>query len=424
MTSAARSLSPTKLTPEVIKLTPEQDSKWTETRAATLWTTPMFSHLLYSMLNPTNSQHLAVFTNDVPIAATDGANLIINPETFFKYTLSERVFIKVHEVAHNMWGHVETMHLYQKLGKISYPDGTSLPFDAQIWNVATDLIINDLLIECQIGTFNKDWLHDRSLGTYKDSAIDVYKNVYEANQKGKKPKGESFDQLLEPGTCAGKDPGQAAQDRDDTKWKTEIAAGLASAKLQGKLPAGLERVFGEILEPTASWQDLIRAFFARKVGGGSYDWVKPDRRYMLRDIYTPSRSGHGAGTVAVAIDTSGSIGQRELDQFFGELRGIIEEVRPQRVLVMWCDAQVHKVDEIFDVSDIGGLKPHGGGGTDFRPVFDWLFDNNIVPEALVYLTDGYGSFPSQAPAYPVLWGDIANHQNYPFGDIVHVPIKQ
>lgn len=411
--------------PSVVQITPEQESKWTEVRAALLWGCPMFSHMLYSMMNPGQTQMVATFTKDVPIAATDGVNLLINPDTFFKYGLGERVFAVAHEVMHCVWGHCETMFNYQKAGKISYPDGKSLPFDAQMWNIATDLIINDLLIESRVGTFSNDWLHDRSYGTYTDSAVDVYRKLYDNKKKGGKgPKGQSFDELLPPGTGAGKDPGQATQERDETKWKTEVAAALASAKAQGKLPAGLERIFGEILEPTASWQDLIRAFFARKVGGGAFDWLRPDRRFMVRDIYTPARSGHGCGTVAVAIDTSGSIGQRELDQFFGELRGIIEETKPQRVLVMWCDAQVHKVDEIFDVSDIGGLKPHGGGGTDFRPVFDWLDDNGITPDALVYLTDGLGSFPSHAPQYSVLWGDIMNCARYPFGDVVHIPLKQ
>lgn len=416
-------------TPTVIKIAPDQESKWTETRAALLWGCPMFSHLLYSMMNPGQSQLIATFTPDVPIAATDGVNLMINPETFFKYTLGERIFIVAHEIMHCVWAHCETMLGYQKTKKITYPDGKTLPFDPQQWNIATDLVINDLLIESQIGSFNNDWLHDRSIATYTDSAVDVYRKIYDPKGGGKGgggkgPKGKGFDQLLEPGTGSGKDATQAAQARDETKWKTEVAAGLASAKAQGKLPAGLDRIFGDILEPSVSWQDLIRAFFARKVGGGAFDWLRPDRRFMVRDIYTPARSGHGCGTVAVAIDTSGSIGQRELDQFFGELRGIIEEARPQRVLVMWCDAQVHKVDEIFDVSDIGGLKPHGGGGTDFRPVFDWLDDNNIVPDALVYLTDGFGSFPQRAPQYPVLWGDIMQQVRYPFGDVVHIPLKQ
>jgi len=129
--------------------------------------------------------------------------------------------------------------------------------------------------------------------------------------------------------------------------------------------------------------------------------------------------------VVVGIDTSGSIGQTELDRFFAELRGILENVKPKRVHVVWCDAQVHKVDVVEEVEDMGGLKPHGGGGTDFRPVFDWIEKEGLEPDALVYLTDGLGAFPTHAPKYPVLWGAIMENVKYPnWGEVVPVPLKK
>ena len=194
--------------------------------------------------------------------------------------------------------------------------------------------------------------------------------------------------------------------------------------MQGKLPSALERLFKEVLEPTVSWQDHIRSFFARKVGAGGYDWRKPDRRMIARDIYSPARSGNGCGDVVVAVDTSGSIGQRELDHFFTELRGILEDVQPSTVHLVWCDAKVHHVDELDSASDLQGLKPHGGGGTAFEPVFQWVSQQNFTPDALVYLTDGMGSFPPSAPTYPVVWGDIYGHVKYPFGDVVNIPLKK
>jgi predicted metal-dependent peptidase len=126
----------------------------------------------------------------------------------------------------------------------------------------------------------------------------------------------------------------------------------------------------------------------------------------------------------VAIDTSGSIGQREINTFFGELTGILDDVRPSKVYVMWCDARVHKVDEVDDSSDVNTLKPRGGGGTSFIPVFEEIEKLDIYPEALVYLTDGMGSFPQHAPNYPVLWGDIYNRAaQYPFGEVVDVKLS-
>jgi predicted metal-dependent peptidase len=193
--------------------------------------------------------------------------------------------------------------------------------------------------------------------------------------------------------------------------------------MQGKLPANLERLLGEIVEPTVPWQDHIRAFFARRVGGGGYNWRKPDRRLIMRDIYAPQRAGNGCGTIVVGVDTSGSIGQRELDVFFGEMRGMLDDLRPEQIHVVWCDAKVHKVDTVDDSQDISALKPHGGGGTDFRPVFDWIDTQPGQPDALVYLTDGLGSFPDGPPPYPVIWGAIRKGVKYPFGDVVEIEIK-
>lgn len=404
-----------------VTLSPEDKKKWIETRSALLWTAPAFTHLLFSMLNPTKGELAALFTEDVPIAATDGTNLILNPKTFFKYTLGERIFIVAHEVLHCVFNHCILSRPFRQTKKVKYADGSELPYDAQLMNVAMDLIINDLLIESKIGNFPKEGCHDPKTATHKDSFLDAYKKVFKQKPGGG---GGGFDVLLDPGAAQGKNPDQAAQERSETAWGTAVAAAMAAAKAQGKLPAALERMFSEILEPEVTWQDYIRAFFARKVGAGGYDWRKPDRRLIQRDIYAPQRSGNGCGDVVVAIDTSGSIGQRELDVFFAELRGILDDVRPNKIHLVWCDAKVHHVDELDSSSDLGGLKPHGGGGTAFEPVFAWIDDNNVTPDALVYLTDGMGSFPKAAPNYPVVWGSIYEQSRYPFGDVVNIPLKK
>lgn len=111
--------------------------------------------------------------------------------------------------------------------------------------------------------------------------------------------------------------------------------------------------------------------------------------------------------------------------FFAEMAGILEDVRPQRLVIMWCDAQVHRVDEVEEAQDLNHIRAKGapgGGGTSFEPVFDEINKMGITPDALVYLTDGYGSFPKPVP-YTVIWGNISppGAVKYPFGDVVDVP---
>ena len=404
-----------------IALTTVQERKWIETRSAVLWSCPAFTHILFSMLNPTGGKLAAVFTDDVRIAATDGSNLILNPETFFAMPLSERVFVVAHEILHCVLNHCTMSRAMRISGQVRYVDGSSLPFDHQIMNRAMDYVINDILIHDRIGVFPTIGLHDPNVATRADSFVNAYRKVYKNNPASSNA---GFDVILEPGAAQGQDPQAATQARSQSEWDTAVTAAIASARMQGKLPGNLDRLLGGIIEPAVSWQDHIRAFFARKVGSGSYNWKKPERRLMQRDIYGPSRSGNGTGPVVVAVDTSGSIGQTELDVFFAEMQGILDDVRPTMIYVVWCDAKVHHVDEVEAGDVVRHLKPHGGGGTDFRPVFEWVDEQGVQPEALVYLTDGLGRFPAEPPSYPVIWGDILGTVKYPWGDCVAVPIKK
>lgn len=407
---------------QIVDIDAATKRKWIETRSALLWSCPAFTHILFSMLNPTKGELAALFTKDVPIAATDGENLILNPETFFKYTLSERVFIVAHEILHCIYNHCVLSRPYQQSGKVKFADGTSLPYDSMQMNVAMDLVINDALIKSGVGSFPKEGCHDTSIATADDSFLDAYKKVFKKNPNG--GGGGGFDIILSPGAGQGKDPGKASQGRSQAEWDTAVAGAIATAKSQGKMPAALERLLSEVLEPVIPWQEHIRSFFARKVGNSSYNWRKPDKRMIQRDIFTPARSGHGCGDVIVAIDTSGSIGQKELDVFFGEMRGILEDVKPTKIHLVWCDAQVHGVDELDSGADLHGLKPKGGGGTDFRPVFEWAEQSNVRADALVYFTDMMGSFPTEEPGIPTIWADIYGRIKAPFGETIAIPMRK
>ncbi len=76
------------------------------------------------------------------------------------------------------------------------------------------------------------------------------------------------------------------------------------------------------------------------------------------------------------MDTSGSIGTQELEQFAGEINAIINEAQPESIGVIYCDAAVPAVDE-FGPSEAIKLSPKGGGGTDFVPPFRWVEENGV-----------------------------------------------
>jgi predicted metal-dependent peptidase len=405
---------------EYCDLSPELQKKWEMTRTKLHWLCPAFSHVFIQMM--AKGKNYAFFTRSIPIAATDGTRLLLNPDTFFNYTLDERIFICVHEIAHCIFDHCNMSYAWWRKGKVPFADGTELPYNGELMNVAEDLVINDMLIESGIGSFNKDWLHKPDIATRNDSALEAYRKLYKDKSGGNR-KGKQFDQHLAPGSAEGKDPQSAAHDRNEAQWKAEVAAGLAVAKAQGKLPAGVARAFGEMLEPQVDWRDHIRALMARRLGSGGRSWKRLDRRLAVRGIGAPGKVGYGTGVVVVGVDTSGSIGPKEVDMFFAEMAGILEDVKPERLYIMWCDAKVHRVDECEEAGDLNALRCQGapgGGGTSFVPVFEEIERLQIRPEALVYLTDGMGTFPQQ-PSYPVVWGNIYPSSKYPFGDVVQVP---
>jgi len=408
----------------LVALTPEQEDKWDQTRVAMLWTCPAFSHILYSMLDTMGGKFIAQFTTSIPTAATDGAGLLFNPEWYFKMPVRQRVFVLAHEILHCVFNHCILGWNLSEKKIISFPDGTKLPYDHQTMNVAMDLVINYILVEGHVGDMPEQGHYNPQLVTGRDSFLDAYKKIYEEGGKGGKGSSkDGFDQHLQPGSTSGQSAPQAAAGRNDGKWKVEVATGSALAKSRGKLPLGLEQALKSILDPKVDWREHLQALAARRLGSGSYDWRRPDRRLIVHDMIAPSRSAFSSECLVVACDSSGSVFS-EMDMWLAELSGILQEMRPRKLYVVWCDARVQRVDECDGPEDLLTVQrkgAKGGGGTSFVPVFKWVEEQGLQPDGLLYLTDLDGTFPKKVPNYPVIWGCINENKNAPFGDVVRVP---
>ena len=436
---------------ERIKLTPQQQHLWEETMAAFSWTTPPFVHVLYELLNPEGHRVAAVFlgTNRVPnwlIAGTNGKRLFLVAERFFELDLMERLFILAHEVGHVMLGHIIAGTYYRKRGCIEL-GFKKLPYIPELANMAQDLVINDMLIQSRIGKFVKGGLHDPHFATFKDSWIDIYEKMLPPPSSGKKkgqqpgqgeqPRGskQRFDEHMEFGEGEPEYDPDAQVTKDDMEAEVQraqqaTAAAMELARAQGKLPAALEYLCKKVLEPTIDWNDHLKSQFARRLGTGTYDFRRPDRRLLVRDIVSPGRSGFRAEIIILGADNSGSIYSVPLliERWMGECGGMMEDVRPREVHVVWCDAEVQKVVILTDPGDVEHMRNtpiSGGGGTDFRPVFEYAKTLDHPIDCLAYLTDGDGDFPDEAPPFPVIWGSIKQPpEHYPFGDVVMIPVPK
>lgn len=425
--------------PEVLPcgMTAKQKEQWESTCSMMAWTCPGFQHLWYKLLDNNNGDYTAVMTKSVPTAATDARNIMINPDNFFQFSLAERTFIMAHEIVHNVYQDVPFLHRCIGAGKVPMNDGASLPFRDDIMQKAMDLRINALLIKSKIGKpptkDGKPFGHYDDKMTGEESVLDVYKKVYEEDVDPNQPEGDEpgpggnpggFDNVMKPGASTGQTPQQAQQ--NPQQWQVELAAAqiIEANRSQGKMQAALKRMFEKLLEPEVDWRNHIASIINRMTGSGGWNWKQPDEYWAPHEFFSPKRSGKGAGWIVIWGDTSGSRGDTDIASNIAELKGIIEDVNPKRLTVIWCDADIlddpDSVVELDDASDLTTLKPVGGGGTDVQPVYDWMKKQmGGEPDLFIGFTDGYVTFP-KAPGCPVIWASSTDDVVYPYGQVVRV----
>jgi predicted metal-dependent peptidase len=123
--------------------------------------------------------------------------------------------------------------------------------------------------------------------------------------------------------------------------------------------------------------------------------------------------------IVVAIDTSGSMGGDDLVAALREVRGILQAMRCPLELVS-CDAHVNAIGRVTRIEDVPALLK-GGGGTNFRPVFELLEKEHPQPEIVIYMTDGDGRYPEKPGWTHVIWVLVGSYvKQPPWGDVVRV----
>jgi predicted metal-dependent peptidase len=200
---------------------------------------------------------------------------------------------------------------------------------------------------------------------------------------------------------------------------------MAHQKLAGSGTGGMDRGIAELLEPKVDWREVLREFVKSTCNAkDASSWRRVNRRFLSSGVYMPSLIGEKVGHLVVAVDTSGSIGDHELAEFLSEVKGIAEEVNPEKVdLLYWGSSVVgHEEYEANNVSDIvTSTKPIGGGGTDPECVEQYLAEKNIKPECIVVLTDGYVPGWGTKWEAPLLWVIVGgNDVVAPNGKTIHV----
>ena len=219
---------------------------------------------------------------------------------------------------------------------------------------------------------------------------------------------------------------QSLSDED----KRELARDIDEAIRQGAMAAGKmggtgNRDLDELLQPQIDWREVLREFIQNTCAGSDYStYARPNRRLMSQGIIMPSGISEQVGELVIAIDTSGSVGQRELTAFLSEVKGVCDTVKPDKLRLLYWGSSVVG-DEAYDMHDLDNLvkstKPMGGGGTDVNCVTQYMADEGIKPQACIVLTDGYLYSGWGDWTCPVLWAILDNKSAVPDeGKAVHI----
>ena len=398
-----------------------QTIRMTKARTALLLEHPFFGALLFRLQLQESRR--------TETMATDGVSLYYNPTGVAELSTTELVGVLAHEVLHPALQH------HTRRGSRNH----------KIWNMACDYAINPMLVDAGL-TLPTDMLLDEQ---YRGlSAERVYQllapeleegglgsGAGEAGQLVNHESGETdsesvpdekapitaggFGQVLDapnpeqPGTPA--TPDQLRE--QEREWRVAVQQAQASSQMAGKCPLGLDRAVKEAEGASVNWKEALRRCYS-ETRASDYSWSCPNRRFLSSGLYLPGMQKEGVGELALAVDCSGSISDRTLSLFSAEISSLIEENHPERVHVLYFDAAVQRV-ETYEFGQPVSLTPQGGGGTQFAPVFDYLAEHHIAPQAVVFLTDLCGGFPEEKPPYPVIWASTETCPA-PFGLVVYL----
>lgn len=369
---------------------------------------PFFATLaLFARFMPT--QHL-------PTLATDGKDIFFNPKYLESLPPAQQDGVLLHEVLH-----AALLHVMRQGSRDNF-----------LWNVAADILVNGMIRQQEGFELPPNGLREPSLEHL--SVEEIYELLL---QKAIEQPPLSNPDLLSqpPADCLDSPPsigsnhanlsigGSLAEARRaalETHWRNAMQQAIIIARTvqQGSLPLGLDRELAALDTAQLDW----RAYLWRYLVQTPTDFIEFDRRLIGRGLYLESLAGESV-QVYVAVDTSGSISRHQLQLFLNEIRGILGAYPHLRCDLYYTDTEAYGPYPLDADAELP--TPKGGGGTSFIPFFRQVAEqeNGISTGVCVYLTDGYGQFPTAPPCLPVLWVVAPGGsplEQFPFGEAVRL----
>ena len=247
----------------------------------------------------------------IPTAAVDGKRFYYNPDFVQKLSDDELVFLVGHEVGHCVWQH------FLRRGERN----------RRLWNMAGDYVINQILVDERIGAQIKvvPILLDNK---YRGMASE---EVYEDLKQNGAGNGTTLDIHIEPngeGEGGGKSfTGEPLTEEEKKALSDELKEAVlqaAQAAGAGNIPKGFQRLIQDITAPKMNWRDMLKIQL-NSIIKNDYSFARPNRKMQQSGAIIPGMLPGDEVDVAVFIDTSGSISTVMLQDFLGEVAGIMDQ---------------------------------------------------------------------------------------------------
>lgn len=363
-----------------------------------------------------------VADSSIPTAAVDGISLFYNPDFIAGLSDDELLFLIAHEVSHCTF-----LHIFRRGNR-----------DMGEWNEAADYAINQILVDAAVGSMPKGGLLDAKYkgmpadqvfalrrgqkqqnpqqsqntqlcptGTFRDSPnAGKGKSSQSQQQSNGQPQNANRQPTPSNNSQSGKDDNSAGQEKglSEHEWQIIAESAAITANKAGKLPAGAHIALKDSSHQPQDWRQITREFITHTFASDC-SWSHPNRRYVSSGLYLPGVVKENRGEMVIVLDSSGST-LPILSPFAAETSALISEVRPEKVVVICCDAKVHDSQEFYPGDEVK-LTAKGGGGTAFQPAFNWINERiesgELNPRCVIYLTDLDSFDTPSEPSYPVLW---------------------
>ena len=370
----------------------------------------------------------------IETAATDGFKFYYNPYFIKTLTEEERNWVVVHEVMHPA-----LKHLWRR--------GTR---DPEKWNFACDYAIHSIMHQFTnsldksehktklkmppVGLYDAKY-DNMSADEVYDALPENYKNP--KGKKGQKGQGQPGQGDSDDGQGQGTLDDHSMWDKAETQdkgqqkaqdWEGRLieAAQAAENKRAGSVPGYMSRLIDKMVSPQKDWRQLLAEFIQPETD--DYSFNPPDRRFQESDFFLPDFNDitETVKKILFYIDTSGSIGDKELCAAYSEIVGACNQFSGKLSgWIAFFDHIAYGLHSFEDVTEVLKIKPEGGGGTSFHAPFEYIKEHHEDDEiaGIIILTDGYADWPKESIAngIPVLW--LINNEEVkpPWG--LHTTIK-